>query len=118
MEGKQFYTGEELCGAFANLDDNDEYSMIPALNGGKFSGYWGGTNSIGISEIMEHFSIDGNETLSGISLGVAKFKNKVTSNNSEITIKVYNGTQKPEQLIYSKVVKTSWPKSRKAWTTW
>jgi len=107
LEGKQFYTGEELCGAFANLDDNDEYSMIPVLSANKFAGYWGGTNSLGITEITERFSIDGNETLSGVSLGVAKFKSKVTSNSSEITIKVYNGTQKPEQLIYSKVVKTA-----------
>ncbi len=107
LEGKQFYEGEELCGAFTNLNDIDVYKMVPVTNANKFSGYWGGSNSIGITEFMERFSIEGNEILSGISLGVGKFKSKVTSNSSEITLKVYNGTQKPEQLIYSKVVKTA-----------
>ena len=107
LEGKQFYQSEELCGAFTNLNDNDDYSIIPVTITNKFAGYWGGSNSAGITEVMERFSIDGNETLSGVSLGVAKFKNKVTSNNSEITVKVYNGIQKPEELIYSQVIKTS-----------
>jgi lysyl endopeptidase len=62
---------------------------------------------LGTTEIMERFSIKGNEILSGVSLGVGKFKNKVTSSSSEIRIKVYNGNQKPEKLIYSQVVKTA-----------
>ena len=107
LEGKQFNQGENLCGAFTNLNNNDKYSIVPVLSSNKLAGYWGGTNSLGITEIMERFSIEGNETLSGVSLGIGKFKNKVTSNNSEITIKVYNGNQKPEKLIYSQVVKTS-----------
>jgi lysyl endopeptidase len=40
-------------------------------------------------------------------LGVGKFKKVLKSNESEITIKVYNGNSKPEKLIYSKVVKTA-----------
>lgn len=107
LEGKQFYQGKELCGAFTNLSDVDKYGLIPVTNENKFAGYWGGSNSIGITEIMERFSVEGNEILSGVSLGVGKFKSKVTSNNSEITLKVYNGNDKPEQLIYSQVVKTS-----------
>jgi hypothetical protein len=107
LNGKQFYEDENLCGAFTNLNDDDDYSMIPVLKDGKFTGYWGGSNSIGITEIMERFSIDGNETLSGVSLGVGKFKSKVNSSSSEIKVKVYNGNSKPERLIYSKIVKTS-----------
>jgi hypothetical protein len=108
LEGRQFYEGEELCGAFTNLNDNDEYSMVPLLKSGKFAGYWGGSNSANITEIMEQFSINGNETLSGVSFGVGKFNSKVTSNNSEITIKVYNGNTLPVgSPIYSQVVKTS-----------
>lgn len=107
LEGKQFYSGKDLCGAFTNLGDDDKYSMIPVINANKFAGYWGGSNNIGITEIMERFSIEGNEILSGVSFGVGKFKSKVTSSNSEITLKVYNGNQKPEELIYSKVIKTS-----------
>jgi lysyl endopeptidase len=107
LNGKQFYENENLCDAFTNLSDDDDYSMIPVLSSGSFAGYWGGSNNIGITEITERFSINGNETLSGVSFGVGKFKSKTTSSNSEIKIKVYNGNSKPERLIYSKVVKTS-----------
>jgi hypothetical protein len=108
LEGKQFNASENLCGAFTNLNDNDKYSMVPLLKSSKFAGYWGGSNSSGITEIMERFSIDGNETLSGVSFGVGKFNSKVTSANSEITIKVYNGNTLPVgSPIYSQVVKTS-----------
>ncbi|HSO88081.1 MAG TPA: T9SS type A sorting domain-containing protein, partial [Draconibacterium sp.] len=107
LNGKQFYEDENLCGAFTNLSDADDYSMIPMLSSGKFAGYWGGSNSLGITEITERFSINGNESLSGVSMGVGKFKNKTGSSNSEIKIKVYNGTSMPERLIYSQVVKTS-----------
>lgn len=62
---------------------------------------------MGMTEFMERFSIDGNEILSGISLGVGKFKNVLKSNESEITIKIYNGTKNPETLIYSQIVKTA-----------
>ena len=106
LNGKQFYEGEKLCGAFANLNDKDEYSIVPVINSNEFAGYWGGSNSIGITEFMERFSIEGNETLSGISLGVGKFKNVLKSSDSEIKIKVYNGSNLPEQLIYSQTVKT------------
>jgi len=107
LNGKQFYENENLCGAFTNLSDADDYSMIPMLSSGKFAGYWGGSNSLGITEIMEKFSVNGNETLSGISLGVGKFSNVLKSSDSEIKIKVYNGVNKPEKLIFSQVVKTS-----------
>jgi lysyl endopeptidase len=106
LNGKQFNRNENLCGAFTNLNDNDEYSSIPMLSSNKFAGYWGGSNSLGITEIMERFSIEGNEILSGVSLGVGKFKNKVSNINSSITIKVYNGSQKPEDLIYTQVLNT------------
>lgn len=105
LAGKQFYKGENLCGAFSNLKDKDKYSLIPLMNSNQFAGYWGGSNSMGITEIMERFTIKGNETLAGISLGVGKFKNLLKSNDSEIKIKVYNGNLLPERLIYSQVVK-------------
>jgi lysyl endopeptidase len=72
-----------------------------------FSGYWGGTNSLGITEITERFSIPGNEQLAGISLGIGKIKSSGTNSeqDSEITLKVYNGSSVPEKLIYSQPVK-------------
>ncbi len=107
LDGKQFNEGENLCGAFTNLTDIDEYSIVPVLSSNKFAGYWGGSNSVGMTEFMERFSINGNEILSGVSFGVGKFNTVLKSNESEITIKVYNGSKNPETLIYSQVVKTS-----------
>jgi hypothetical protein len=107
LDGKQFYEAENLCGAFTNLNDNDTYGIISMNSSNKFAGYWGGSNSAGITEFMEKFSIEGNEILSGVSFGVGKFEKVLKSNESEIKIKVYNGFAKPENLIYSQVVKTS-----------
>lgn len=105
LEGKQFNVDENRCGAFTNLTDLDTYSNVPIVNSGQFSGYWGGSNSFGISEIVEHFSVPGNEQLSGVSFGVGKLKTTGTNNQSEITVKVYNGSNLPETLIYSEKIK-------------
>ena len=106
LNGKQFNSGTSLCGVYENLTDADKYGLVAVANG-TFSGYWGGSNKVGITEILEKFYIPGNEEIQGVSLGVAKFKSQVKNDNSEITIKVYNGTNLPEKLIYSQVVKTS-----------
>ncbi len=106
LNGKLFNEGKNLCGSFTNLSDNDTYGMVPIIAPYGFAGYWGGSNSLGITEIMERFSIDGNEILSGISFGIGKFNDVLRSSKSEIKIKVYNGKEIPEQLIYSQVVKT------------
>ncbi|HSH19974.1 MAG TPA: T9SS type A sorting domain-containing protein, partial [Draconibacterium sp.] len=105
LDGKQFNEGEELCMAFTNLNNTDKYSFVPIVNSNKFEGYWGGSNNIGITEFMERFSILGNEVVSGVSLGVGKFKNVLKSTDSEIKIKIYNGSDLPEQLIYSQTVR-------------
>lgn len=105
LDGIQFNTGENLCGAFTNLTDNDSYDNITIINSGSFSGYWGGSNNAGITEIMERFSIPGNEQLAGISIGVGKLRTVGINNTSEIKIKVYNGNSKPEALIYEQPVR-------------
>lgn len=101
LAGKQFYEGEELCAAFTNLNNNDVHENVPLIKSGVFSGYWGGTNSTGITEFVEQFSIYGNEQLSGVSLGVGKIDKDPGSTQSQITIKVYDGKAQPETLIYS-----------------
>ena len=100
LEGIQFYTGKEYCNAFTNLNDDDNHGTVSLINSGEFSGYWGGTNSVGITEFVEQFSINGSEQLSGFSLGVGKIEKAGNGSNSEITIKVYNGKELPETLIY------------------
>ncbi len=107
LNGMQFNEGENLCGAFSNLTNNDNYQKVAISGTNGFSGYWGGSNNLGITEFMEHFTIEGNEILSGISLGVGKFKSILKSNESEILIKVYTGNTFPEKLIYSQLEKTA-----------
>lgn len=105
LNGNQFNVDENRCGAFTNLTDLDTYSNVPIVNSGQFSGYWGGSNSYGVTEFVEHFSVPGNEQLSGVSFGVGKIKTTGTNNQSEITVKVYNGSNLPESLIYSEKIK-------------
>jgi hypothetical protein len=107
LNGRQFNSGENLCSTFNNLTDNDTYSLVPIANGTGFAGYWGGSNSKGITEFVEKFTTQANLHVQGVSLGVAKFKSKVNNANSAITIKIYKGTSIPGELVYSQVVKTS-----------
>ena len=107
LPGKQFQTGETLCGTVNNLVDNDSYTLVPATDGSAFAGYWGGSNSLGITEVMEKFTSKAYLHLQGVSFGVAKFKNNISNPNSAITVKVYKGFTQPDELIYSKSVKTS-----------
>lgn len=104
FSGKRFYEDEDYCGAFTNLNDNDTHELVSLTASGKFEGYWGGTNNVGITEFVEQFSIYGNEQLSGVSLGVGKIHKSNQSTSSTIKIKVYNGAELPEEMIYSKNV--------------
>ncbi len=104
IEGKRFYSGEDTCQAFTHLTDGDKHQNVPIVNSGQFQGYWGGTNSFGITGFVEKFSIDGNEQLHGISLGVGKVLDAPGGADSEISIRVYNGNDFPEKLIYSQNV--------------
>lgn len=101
LNGNQFYAIEEACETFTNLNDNDTYKTVSLIESDEFSGYWGGTNSVGITEFVEQFSIYGNPQLSGISFGIGIIDLGNSNSTSEITIKVYNGDKLPETLIYS-----------------
>lgn len=106
LDGKRFNEDENLCNSFTNLEDFDSHENIELTNFGEFEGYWGGTNNVGITEITERFSILGEEQLFGISIGVGKLDYNF-ANRSEITIKIYDGGDFPEALIYSEVVPIS-----------
>lgn len=106
LQGKRFYENENLCLSYTHLEDDDNHEAVPLIFEDEFSGYWGGTNSLGITEFTERFSIYGNEQLSGISMGIGKLaiSNLAPFEEREITLKVYNGGNQPETLIYSQVV--------------
>ena len=103
---KQFYSGQNLCDAFTNLNDNDEQANVRITSGGAFAGYWGGTNDMGITEVVERYSISGDESLLGVSVGVGKIvRNSGTA--SSVVLKVYEGESTPQRLLYSKNVSIS-----------
>ncbi|MFW5832362.1 MAG: T9SS type A sorting domain-containing protein, partial [Prolixibacteraceae bacterium] len=103
LDGKRFFTDENLCRTFTNLDDSDIHKLIPLTNFGK--GYWGGTNNVGITEITECFSVNHYERITAVSLGIGKVDDAIDGKDSEITLKIYNGTESPEELIHSQVLK-------------
>ncbi|WP_340113215.1 T9SS type A sorting domain-containing protein [Maribellus mangrovi] len=103
LPGREYYSNKNLCKAFTNLNDNDEHANVQLTSGGIFSGYWGGSNNVGIDEIAERFSVPGDESLMGVSVGVGRLV-LASLPGSEITLKVYNGDNTPKSLIYSKVV--------------
>ena len=103
LDGERFYTDENLCAAITHLTDDDEHQNVEMTNSGQFAGYWGGSNSLGVTEFVERFSGNGNEDLQGVSLGVGKIVDAAAI-DSKITVKVYNGNSLPESMIYSQVV--------------
>lgn len=107
VDGKIFYEDDDKCMAFTHLEDSDNHGTIKLTSGGGFAGYWGGTNDVGITEIVEKFSMTGEESLSGVSLGVGKAVQGAGNNGSSVTIKVYNGNNFPQSMIYSKNVNLS-----------
>lgn len=105
LNGMDGYKDADFCDAFTHLIDGDSPVLTPMLGKlGQKQGYWAGTNDNNITEFVEKFSIPGNETLDGLSLGIAKLKINSAGTGSHITINVYNGSQNPESLIYSKDV--------------
>jgi lysyl endopeptidase len=102
MEGKRFYTDDNFCMAYTNLEDYDQHENVQLTDGGVNAGYWGGTNTLGITEFTERFSIPGNEFLYGVSIGVGLITLSSQVSNSSITIKVYNGQAMPETVFIRK----------------
>ncbi|MFW6289455.1 MAG: T9SS type A sorting domain-containing protein [Mariniphaga sp.] len=104
LEGKRFYTGENFCMSFTNLEDFDEHQNVILYDQDQEAGYWGGSNQLNITEFAERFSIPGEEWLYGISMGVGLIQLTSPSDNSSVTVKVYNGINAPENIIYSQIV--------------
>ncbi len=102
--GKRFYAGEEFCMAFTNLEDTDEHENVVLYEGAREAGYWGGSNTLNITEFAERFFVPGDEQLYGISLGVGLIELSNPLSTSEITIKIYSGRFSPESVIYSQKV--------------
>lgn len=104
IAGNRYYAGENYCVSYTNLEDFDEHQNVVLNDEGQDAGYWGGSNQLNITEFAERFSIPGNEQLYGVSLGVGLIRLSDTPGNRNITVKVFNGKNSPEALIYSQTV--------------
>jgi len=100
LKGMQFNEGADLCGAFTNLEKGDTHQLlrIQKPNGGN-GGYWSGSNSEGITEVAEMFTIPGKEKLFGVSVGLGRKYQRVNNNFSYLTVKVYNVINKTATLL-------------------
>ncbi len=105
LSGRRFYADENFCISYTNLGRFDEHENVVLRKNGQFSGYWGGTNNVGISEFAERFILTGEERIHGVSLGIGKRLIGSNNNDKELKINVYNGNDAPESLIHSEMVK-------------
>ena len=91
--------GVTLCSPETNFKDTDTHTIVKIPDLITKKGYWSGSNLLGFTEFAEQFKFSKNCEISGISLGIAKAK--INSVNSSIDIQVYQGTDKPETLVYT-----------------
>lgn len=101
LSGMSLNSGKTLCKPATNFKDNDAYAILPITNGLTKKGYYSGSNSSGFTEFAEHFSFSKNCEVHGISLGIAKVKINALYPSSTIDVKVYQGKDFPESLLYS-----------------
>lgn len=100
LNGKQFNTGVNHCGAFTNLKRGDQHTLLGIEPGSSpAKGYWTGTNNQGINEIGEKFKIKKGAILEGLSFGVGKKWQINPNNNSYITIKIYELSGQTSTLL-------------------
>ena len=90
-----------LCMPYTNFKSTDTHSAIQVTNGLIKKGYFSGSNQVGFTEFAEQYTFSKNCVIQGISLGIAKVKTNSLYANAYINVKVYQGTDKPETLLYS-----------------
>jgi len=101
LDGMELNSSKSICGAYTNFKNTDTHTTIQIPNGMTKKGYWSGSNLSGFTEFAEQFAFSKSCEISGISLGIAKTKLNPLYVNSSIDVQVYEGTNKPEKLIYS-----------------
>lgn len=101
LDGMSLNSGSKLCNAISNFKDNDTHEATQISNGLTKKGYWSGSNLAGFSEFAEQYKFSKSCEVQGVTLGIAKVKTNSSYANSYIDIQVYQGTDKPETLIYS-----------------
>jgi len=101
LDGMPLNSTTILCSPKTNFKDTDTHTIVKIPDLITKKGYYSGSNLSGFTEFAEQFNFSKNCEISGISLGIAKARINPLYTNSYIDIQVYQGTDKPETLIYS-----------------
>ena len=100
LDGMTLNTGKTLCTAVTNFLNSDTQAILQ-INSGLKKGYWSGTNMAGFTEFAEKYSFSKNCEVQGITFGIASVKIHSTETVPIIDIRVYEGQNNPEKLLYS-----------------
>jgi len=101
LDGMTSNSGVSVCKPVTNFKNADVHAVIPISSGSTQKGYWSGSNTEGYTEFAEQYKFSKNCEIQGITLGIAKAKINHAYTSSYLDIKVYDGIDKPETLLYS-----------------
>lgn len=101
LDGMASNSGVTRCSAETNFKNTDTHTIVKIPDVILKKGYYSGSNLAGFTEFAEQFKFAKNCEISGISLGISKFRINPLYTNSYIDVQVYQGVDKPEKLIYS-----------------
>jgi len=101
LDGMAANSGVALCSPVTNFKDTDTHTIVKIPDLITKKGYYSGSNLSGFTEFAEQFKFSKNCEISGISLGISKFRINPLFTNSYIDVQVYQGTDMPEKLIYT-----------------
>ncbi len=99
LDGMTVNSETTLCSPETNFKDTDTHTIVKIPDVITNKGYYSGSNLVGFTEFAEQFKFSKSCELSGISLGIAKVKLTTTNSTSYISVRVYEGTDKPERLL-------------------
>lgn len=108
LVGKNFNTDEDFCCTYTNLKENDTHLLLLLESQNKPAGFWSGTNSVGITEVADKFTLTGKETLYGISIGVGVRHLENKNSSSKVNVKVYNIENNNYSVIHTQQVALSY----------
>lgn len=101
LAGMYLYSGKTFCIPYTNFKNGDTHAAVQISSGLTKKGYWSGTNLVGYTDFAEQFKFSKSCDIQGITIGIAKIKTNSAFANSYIDVQVYQGTEKPETLIYT-----------------
>lgn len=107
LAGKNFNTDEDFCYAYTNLKESDSHLLLLLESQNQPAGFWSGTNSVGITEVADKFTLTGKETLYGVSIGIG-VRHLENKNSSKLNVKVYNIENENYSVVHTQQVDLSY----------